>query len=351
MKKCSYLICLMILLFSCNDDDSLITIEEDSPDNSSILITDRPTGIYVLSNGNSIGNIRDYDFVSGLTLRFNWGEFETSQGIYDFSVIDDAIAELQTIDKKLTLELLVFDPPQYVLDNSETWLFFSGSEMPLPWDSFALAAWDNLAVALANHLVPLEDGTMVSFSEHPTLETIATPIMGLSGIRELSGNLVNTDSYDRDLFLNGINQSVHSLRDVFPNKYAFMSAFGMDDDNLFEPLDEAIVDMLMTEFNNEGQLTLGLFQELLSDVGPTPDGVGRLLSLVSNDTYILFQALTSWTTPFTGENNVTSGNPTTGIELGFNNFGARYFELYLSDIDNQELWDDLRNWNEIIINE
>lgn len=360
MNKQVIVLFLSTLLFSCsNHDDTIVddvmnneeSSDSDSNDNSdNDTISTTPKGIYVLSNGNSTGNIRDYDFVSGFTLRLNWGEFEPTQNNFDFTTIDVAIDKLQSLNQKLTIELLVFNTPQYVLDGaSETWSFSSGS--PVPWDTFGLEAWDNAAEALANHQVALADGTMVRLADHPTLESVDAPIMGLSGIRDTSGELVNLASYTREKFIDAISVSVHSMREAFPNKFGFIAAFKKDDADTVSHLDQEIVNRLMTEFNNPEQLSLGFFQELLSDVGPNPETMGLLLTMVANDTYIMFQALTSWTSPFTGANKVTSGNPATGIELGYTTYGAKYYELYISDIDNESLWEDLRAWSEILLSE
>lgn len=331
---------IFLFLFSCKNDSIL---EHENK----VLITNKPTGIYVLSNGNSTDNIRDYDFITGYTLRFHWKDFETSADVFDFTIIDTAISQLQGINKKLTLELLVHHPPQHVIDNAgETWSF--SGENPVPWDENSLLSWKNAIQVLANHLVPLSNGTMVTLANHPTLAIIDAPIMGLSGIRDLSGQLINLPSYNRLNFINAIFRSVKSMRNAFPNKYGFLAIFGMDDNDTTSPLDEEIINKLNSEFNGTDQLTLGYFQELLSDVGPSTSGIGHLLNMVSGDTYILFQALTSWTNPFRNPDKVASGNPATGIKLGFNNFGARYFELYISDIDNESLWEDYRTWNEII---
>ncbi|NOR28882.1 MAG: hypothetical protein GQ540_10200 [Lutibacter sp.] len=196
IKKQALVLFLSILFFNCSNSDNPIIYDtvnnEDTTGNSDN--DTNPKGIYVLSNGNTTGNIRDYDFVSGFTLRINWGELEPSQGNYNYTTIDDAIAKLQDINQKLTLEVLVFNTPQYVLDSaSETWNFSSGS--PVPWDAFGLEAWGNAAEALANHQVALADGTMIPLSEHPTLESVDAPVMGLSGIRDTSGKLVNLASY------------------------------------------------------------------------------------------------------------------------------------------------------------
>ena len=58
-------------------------------------------GIYSISiardNPNAIQDqrldaIRDYDFVSGYTLRVFWADIEPAEGVYDFTVIDEALA-------------------------------------------------------------------------------------------------------------------------------------------------------------------------------------------------------------------------------------------------------------------
>ncbi len=61
--------------------------------------------------------------------------------------------------------------------------------------------------------------------------------------------------------------------------------------------------------------------------------------------------LTSWTSPFTGADKVTIGNPAVGIELGYTNFNAKYFELYVTDIDDEDLWDDFRHWSDVLLDE
>ncbi len=348
MRNLLYVLLIIFSIYACDSNSASVTNDDD--DDTSQIIKSGPTGIYILSNGNSTRNIRDYDFITGYSLRFNWLDFETSKGVYDFTVIDQAIEELQALNQKLTLELLLFNTPEHVLDEAnETW--GQPNEKPVPWDENALDSWKEMVSALANHEVALSNGTMVPLSQHPTLETIDAPIMGLGGIRDLSGELVKLPSYTRQKFMNAVNTSIGAMRNAFSEKYGFLAIFKMDDDDTTNPLDEVILEGLMNDYNNEGQPTLGFFQELLSDVGPTEDGIGALLSLVKDDTYIMFQALTSWTSPFTGEDKVTSGKPAVGIELGYTNFNAKYFELYVTDIDNEDLWDDFRHWSDVLLGE
>jgi hypothetical protein len=224
-----------------------------------------------------------------------------------------------------------------------------GPETVVPWDPVALEAWTQLAEALAAHRVRMLDGTTVRLADHPNLETVSSGILGLGGVREMTGALVARPDYNRSVFINAVSDSVHAFRSNFPDKYGFVALFEMHDDLREPSLGEEIVERLQSEYNNPGQLTLGYFQELLSDVGPTPTGVGRLLYETSKTTYTYFQALTSWIRPFTRDpSKVASGTPATGIELGYRDFGATYFELYGFDVDNPSLWSDLREWAEIL---
>jgi hypothetical protein len=164
-------------------------------------------------------------------------------------------------------------------------------------------------------------------------------------VRELSGTLVSLSSYQRQRFVDSVISAVHASRDAFPSKFGFLALFRMDDADRDDPLDGAILDRLMTEFNGPGQPSLGFFQETLSDTGPKPEGLGALLAAAAPKTYIMFQALTSWTSPFTGHDKVASGHPAVGIALGHATYGATYFELYVTDIDNPELTAELEAWN------
>jgi len=124
---------------------------------------DRPQGLYILSTGvnnpntpqdDRLANIRDYDFVSGYTLRLFWSDIETSQGVYDFSVIDAAINQLAPLNQGLSLEIFTGEEPQYVRDGaSATYLDHRGNVTPVPWDPFAQERHAALYAALGNHVV------------------------------------------------------------------------------------------------------------------------------------------------------------------------------------------------------
>ena len=315
-----------------------------------------PRGIYTLGSGRDNANtpvdervtgIRDYDFVDGYTLRLHWEDVDLGGGVYDFGVINEAIGLLESNHNATTmnLEMLVLTPPTYIVDNAtETWEHFKAGTLPMPWDPAAQQGYADLIAALANHSVfDTAAGAMVPLAQHPVLGSLNASVPGISGIRDNGGNsgltkLVDLPSYDRQKFIDAVLQAVGTNRNAFADQAGFLGYFSMTDSENAnfggETLNETLIGALLTEFNNPGQPHVGLFQELLSDVGPNPaNTLGVNLLAAKDDTYIMFQALASWLNPHTGADKMTSMNPSNGIELGFNNYGATFFELYLSDID------------------
>src|SRR5215207_5598241 len=118
----------------------------------------RPRGIYSLGTMNSLTGLRLNDFVDGFTVRVRWDQLESSPGVYNFSLISNAIAQLQPAGKKLTLEIFAINPPAYIVSGaSETWNVVIGGTStpnPVPWDSHGLNAWRTFTQALANFPVP-----------------------------------------------------------------------------------------------------------------------------------------------------------------------------------------------------
>ena len=319
---------------------------------------DRPHGLYSLGTMNSLTGLRTNDFVDGFTLRVRWSQVETAPGVYDFSLISHAIARLQPLGKRLTLEVFAVNAPAHVVASaSETWTTTLGGTpipTPVPWDTNALNAYRAFMLALANYPVPdaAQRGALTPLRQHPTLAQVDAPVVGLQSIRELSNLLVQLASYARSNFVNAVVNSVHSSRDPFAAKFGFLAYFSMTDSHNAsyggQTLDQTLLARLDTEFNNQSLPQLGYFQENLADAAPTTNGLGEVLLNEKARTYTLFQALTSWTHPFANPSAVASGNPATGIGFAYANYGTRYFELYPDDIDNTNHQAELRQWHETL---
>ena len=123
----------------------------------------------------------------------------------------------------------------------------------------------------------------------------------------------------------------------------------MDDSNFTPSFEQEIMDRLMAEFNGPGQPSLGFFQETLSDSIPRADGLGKYLFDAKDRTYIVFQAKTAWSRPFTGAKTVSSGKASVGIQFAYETYKSTYVELYLPDVLDPVQTASLRKWNDILI--
>lgn len=309
-----------------------------------------PAGIYVISNTRDDKREPkkfDLDYVAGVTLRMHWKSIEsldprTGSVVYDFSRIDRFIKELTAAGQSMTLEIFASSAPDYLLKSpgTATWLNPRFKELQVvPWDKNALVAYYKMMTALSNHVVP---STGIRLADHPTLVTVDAPIVGLAGVREQSGALVKHPDYSRKLFVESIRLAVLISRQAFPQKYGFLAFFRMDDGNRSNPLDKEIFEMLQSNFNGRGQLSLGYFQETLSDIGPRKTTqLGYFLNKASSNTYVMFQALKPWVI---GDREVASGTPITGMENAWNDFRSVYVELYGGDVLNQDNAAQLKEW-------
>jgi hypothetical protein len=316
-----------------------------------------PAGIYVIGDTRDVaGEIDrfDFDYVAGYALRIAWTDIETwnsntNSPVYNFSRMDARLEELRAKGKKMTIEIFVNKAPSYLFDppGITTWSNphpTQGGVQPLPWDTRTLAAYQAMMQSLANHQV---SGTSWRVADHPSLETVDASIVGLQGVRELSGTLVNHPDYTRAKFIQSVVDSASISRMAFPRQYGFLAMFLMDDNEGGISMDQAVYQRLQTEFNVPGKPTLGYFQETLSDTGPRTDTLGSILHSASSETYVMFQALRPWTLregdPVPVE--IASGTPVTGIRNAWRDYRSTYVELYGGDILNTANAASLRKWN------
>lgn len=339
-----------------------------------LTLADSPQGLYILStavnNPNTpqddrLANIRDYDFVSGYTLRLFWSDIETSQGVYDFSVINAAINQLAPLNQGLSLEIFTGEEPQYVRDGaSATYLDHRGNVTPVPWDPFAQQRHAALYEALGNHVVQ-SSGAAHALRDDPTLRSIDAAPAGLNfGVRDLNGGIRSHPDYTQQRYVDAVAGGVAAAAAAFPDDRNFLAFFAFNDGQPGVPVDEQLIQRLAPLYNGPGQTELAFFIENLSDDGPLPqpNGMGpgaNLLDWNNLGGSTMMQALDSWLVhrPDRDE-QLDSLNPATGIELAYNAYGTRFFELYIADVDGaasgaldaagRPIIDDLRAWNSLL---
>jgi hypothetical protein len=316
-----------------------------------------PAGIFVIGDTRSVPTEIekfDLDCVAGYTLRIPWADmvpvnFIGTKPTYDFSRIDIALENLRSRNKQMTLEVFIDKVPPYILTlpGVATWNNPNpnqGGTQVVPWDITALTEYQRMVNEMANHVVA---GTTWKISEHPTLQSVDAPIVGLQGLRELSNTLIKHPDYTRTKFVQSIVDSVTASRQAFPQKYGFIALFAMSDTTTTPALDQTVYDTLMVNFNVNGKPSLGFFQETLSDASPKPTSLGKFLAAGSTKTYTLFQALKPWTLAegVTRTSEIASGTPITGIKYAWDNYGTTYVELYGPDVLNTNNQTELKKWN------
>jgi hypothetical protein len=332
-----------------------------------------PRGIYMLdANSGSyrlgILSKADLPYVDGYAWRMQWTAFAsgTTTGVYNFAGVDAAISQLQALRNnvnnrmKLTLALFVQQPPTYVLSKAQETFqtkLPGGSGLataPVPWDANTLAEYAKFTKALGDHQVyDAVSGTSVQFRNHPALGQINAGIIGLQGLRDLSGNLTVHPSYTRPKFIDAVLDNIHAVHDQFPNKPTYVAYFSMKDGTRNPSLDEELLAAINTEFDGRDNLhaRLGLFQEALRGDNPIPGGNGLADNLIegrAGGAFIMFQACGPWLTKLFCDWLATDNTPANGLNLGYGTYGALYYELYEADITHSGYTSTLQQWHDFL---
>ncbi len=327
-----------------------------------------PRGIYVLDNSNGANrdaNIRDYPFVTGYTWRARWEDLETLEGIYDFSSVADIVKKVEAKNKKLTILLggSASMEPDYIVSKAgvKTWTDpRSGKTRAVPWDTYVQERFKLFIEVLANYQITdsSKNGASVSLREHPTLANINFGIPGLRHIRE-SAEISGLNDYSRESFISVIKNSLRVQTSNFPLKFVYVGFWKVTDNQASPELWEDIRASLISEFNGINNPHIGFFMENLA---ASKDSVGAVtgypntdfsapLYLSRNNEFIMFQALQGWNQPFAEPAKTAGGTPFDGIKYAYDTFGAKYFELYVPDLDDQSYWSEFQKWHDILLNQ
>lgn len=336
----------------------------------------QPTGIYVLDNNQGTyrdANIRDYSFVDGFVWRTSWAEIETSIGVYDFAGIDHIVTKLDSINKKLTILFggYTVEPTYIALDsNTTTYSFINPinnvtTQRAVPYDSLLLQRFRLLLSQLANHQIySLTSGTMVALKNHPVLSNIATNIPGLGAIRNVNSLNLSIENvfpnYDRNKFVDSLITSLKIQTDNFPTKNIFIPFYKDISDNTSTPsLETFVKSELLVNFNGIQNPKISFWQENLAGFTdtltnsftgfPTTTYATPLLGL-GNSAYTMFQMLQGWTTPFLDPAKTANSTPFDAMCYAYNTFGASYYEIYVSDVDNINYQSSFNSWDTLTCN-
>lgn len=331
---------------------------------------DQPRGIYVLdgpassTNINGVGmrdgNLRTNDFVAGYALRVAWTNLEPVQDQFDFTIIDWNVRRIATAGKKLSLLFMNTEPAWLPATTGvTTWLDTNATpprNRAVPWDPFLLERFETVLRTLAEHEI---DG--VKLKDHPVLAVVNA---GLAGghlaIRDPVAEPFRTMSgYTRGIFTNTVLRNVRMATSNFPAAFVQIGFWPVTENQSSPTLWEATRQALLAEFDGVAEPRVGFWMENLSANRPAPGqdpisgkpntNFAAPLYLSRTNTWVNFQALTSWVQPFNnyGE-SVTNATAGDGMSFAHSVYGSTYFELYVSDVDALAGQAELRRWNAVL---
>lgn len=199
---------------------------------------------------------------------------------------------------------------------------------------------------------------MVALKDHPVLANIATNIAGLGAIRNVNGQNTSLQltlpNYNRNTFVQAIVSNMKMQTDLFPTKNVFIPFYKNVNDNTNSPsLESYIKSELLNHFDGVQNPKISFWQENLAGYTDTSTNTFTGLPLTTfatpllgldNAAYTMFQMLQGWTTPFLDPKKTANSTPFDAMCYAYNTYGASYFEIYVSDIDNLNYQTSFNNW-------
>jgi len=129
-----------------------------APTSAGAATTDWPVKIFSTSTAaTKVAAALSNPYVAGISARFSWARIEPSSGRYDWTPIDDAIAQARAAGKQAMIRVLAgTSTPSWVSSQVKTLTFSNqylwGSSaaqatMPIPWDATFLTLWKRFVAA------------------------------------------------------------------------------------------------------------------------------------------------------------------------------------------------------------
>ena len=312
-----------------------------------------PCGLFILdSRAGALrdANLRNYPWVRGYVLRLGWSDIEPSRGVFDFTLIDNALQRTAALGQKLTLLVLGAEPAHVVAQATQTWHWVDpnprhdesadcsaasgGCDRSLPWDEPTLARYQALVRALAAHQAP-DGAAPAALASHSRLESLTVTLPGWSRVRELGFEVEAWPGYTRSKLKDALLAHLRVQATEFPRAALQMGWWPIQDADRSTDLWAELYDAARAEFGTRvvvEQENLRHAAAAGTDAwGPLPDGQGAPLLRASAGGHTALQMLTSWTQPFTA--GTEGGSPIRALDWARATYGTRYFELYVADAD------------------
>jgi enterochelin esterase-like enzyme len=315
------------------------------------VVNKKACGIYVLDNGNDATRVQNIKYLTsandGYVLRLKWSDIETSKGVYNFTVLQNVIKQVQAKGKKLSLIIMEGAYPDYflatftgnkILDNDGTYSIE-------PWNNELQTVYTNFITALSNAPV-VDNGIITTLSKHSALSIINLETAGIGRLRNDQTNVTKMTTWSRTKFFEVMIKDIQLAQSLFPNTQLQYPLWPFSDSVKTPSLWSQVIDTLITNFDGIKAPKLIIVQDNLAaskdlTTGittlyppPTTGGQGEPIKYAFSKGLITgFQTLTSWSNPWTAEMIKKTANttPKTAIDLAKSNFGSIYFEMYAED--------------------
>lgn len=300
-----------------------------------------PVGIYSIDDA----SLLDKSFVDGVLVRVSWEQCQPTQDKFDFSQVTSAVTKARAAGKKVSIALLTFRTPKWLMQDPEiaTMKGYKNMTVPAPWDAKAQKHFSTLISKLANTVV---DG--YPLKSHPSVANVNTTILGLDSLRVLT----SLSTSDLAKLKQGVLDSISIWRSHFNDAsksyylglFAFAGPTGISDC-------AAIRDSILDRFPE-----INFYQELLTGISPSGP-LFQMLDEVKDRTGIMFQWLgvisqqntvwanANWLKNDKGVNVDTPGN---GFSHGYYDLGAKYYECYPLDLKNASYTAEYQTWHKIL---
>lgn len=268
----------------------------------------------------------DNPAVDGLAIRGGWARLEPTEGVYDFSSIDQPLTLVAAAAKKATLHVLASGYAQV----TPTWLAAAGVQYytglrgsePVPWDAVYLKKWSNFLTKLAEHLRGSPNGARIV---HVTV-AVPVPEMNLFACQNgfLDGKSI---PYDRAKYLAAWQQMIDAYQTAFPTIQRWISA--PQNGICLRDNDTQFFREVMTYALSRDATHHGLFAADLS-----AQGSARMQPYVdlASQAQMSFQPVAA----FTNDPNGWVKGSLQQLYCSGLKLGGRYFEVYASDLTSSD---------------